>query len=111
MAIKPRVGGRCLKAVIFSLGIFAATMSGAAYGCESNFDCELGSRCVKAKGQSIGICFGGMDPGNKNDQKPGRLSSGTTEGIGDTCWSNLDCDLGARCVKSGGMEGVCLKEK
>lgn len=103
--------GLLLKVLMALVLVTGAMQPIASHACETNFDCELGSRCVRESGQMIGACLGGMNPGNSNDRRPGRISSGTTDNIGKTCSTNFDCDLGARCVKSGGMEGVCLKNR
>lgn len=93
---------------IFQLSIFIifGALSNVAYACSSNFDCDLGSKCIKPSGSMYGYCMGGMNPGNSYDDEPATDFGG---GGGWTCSSNFDCELGYQCAKSG-MQGVCIKK-
>lgn len=76
--------------------------------CESNFDCEIGSKCVKEKPLEPGYCVGGMNPGNQNDRNPPRQDPYEKK-KGSVCYYNADCDFGQKCLKeSGKMYGVCI---
>ena len=81
----------------------------SAEACQFNTDCEPGSRCVKAASALYGVCFGGLFPGNRNDDKPVYSPLDPNRTYGDTCQFNTDCGPGSRCVKRGGIYGVCLR--
>jgi len=79
--------------------------------CTGDMDCQVGSKCVKSRGQMYGVCVGGMSPGNKNDQVPvyNPLEINRPRTFGNTCSFNLDCGIGQKCVKElGKLDGVCL---
>lgn len=80
--------------------------------CWSNLDCELGSKCIKGQGQMYGICAGGSQPGNSNDQAPVYAPMDMNNTYGNTCSSSFDCGLGSMCLKEQGhMDGVCVKKQ
>ena len=86
--------------------VLGLTLSAPAQACMFDTDCAVGSRCVKNSGSIYGICMGGMQPGNDNDQVPVRdLFGGST---GQTCSFNTDCGPGHRCANSG-LYGVCVR--
>jgi hypothetical protein len=86
-----------------------------ANACEFNTDCAIGSTCVKQGYNLQGICMAGMNPGNKNDQKPFEPEPYTapkykTQSVGNTCSFNIDCSIGEKCAKGAGqITGVCVK--
>jgi hypothetical protein len=80
-----------------------------ASACMFDTDCVVGSRCVKAVGSLYGVCGGGMFPGNRNDQQPVYDPFDPNRTTGNTCTFDMECGMGARCVKAGGLYGVCLR--
>ena len=108
----------------FVLTVTSVIASGS-FACSFDTDCNVGSKCVK-NGGLYGVCQGGMSPGNAFDREPvynpldlntgsrrngsdgdarNRMDSDRT--YGDTCSFNTDCGVGSRCVKNGGLYGVC----
>jgi hypothetical protein len=80
--------------------------------CWSNLDCELGSKCLKVRGDMYGICAGGSQPGNSNDREPVTAPMDRNNTYGNTCSSDFDCGLGSTCFKERGhMDGVCVKKR
>ena len=95
---------RCLIAV------FVLLVAIPAFACESDFDCNIGSRCAKPRGSLAGVCVGGMNPGNQNDGKPAQFFGDMNGTYGNTCSWDLECGVGYHCHKSGGsLYGVCGK--
>jgi hypothetical protein len=84
--------------------IITALSVGSAEACDSVFDCELGSTCIK-RGFDGGVCVGGMSPGNDYDDEP--YEDAFDEDVGDTCMFDIDCGIGGQCVKDGGIYGAC----
>lgn len=77
--------------------------------CLTNLDCEMGSKCIKEQGGVYGICAGGSQPGNANDQVPVYAPMDMNDTYGNTCSSNLDCGLGSMCLKERLLtDGVCI---
>ena len=89
---------------------FLVAMAGSpVFACGSDFDCHLGSRCVKAAGSLYGYCMGGMYPGNSYDRRPAYNPLDLTGKQGNTCSSSFDCGIGGACVKgAGSLYGTCL---
>ena len=82
--------------------------SSQAFACNNNYDCKMGSKCVKQSTFQPGICMGGSNPGNVNDRKPYVPKNlGTNQNRGKTCSNNFQCGLGSNCLKSGSFNGVC----
>lgn len=81
----------------------------SALACSYDTDCQPGSRCLKSPGALYGICAGGIAPGNRNDQQPVYAPLDPNGTYGATCSFDIDCGPGARCLKSGGLEGVCIR--
>ena len=76
--------------------------------CSFDTDCDVGSKCVKQRGNIYGWCVGGLNPGNQNDRRPARDPLDLTGKKGNTCSFDLDCGVGGKCVKGGGIYGTCL---
>lgn len=92
--------------------VMAIIFPGLVLACWSNLDCELGSKCIKARGDIHGICAGGSQPGNSNDQEPVTAPMDMNNTYGNTCSSDFDCGLGSMCLKERGhMDGVCVKKR
>lgn len=93
-----------LRLVAFVLGILAAT---PCLACQSNVDCEPGSKCIKQSGKLYGYCAAGSFPGNQNDRSPDPRRDRSS---GNTCTFTTDCDPGYVCAKeSGRLEGACVR--
>lgn len=95
-----------IKAVAMVVFLFGSAHSMA---CQFNTDCQPGSQCLKPSGQIYGVCAGGISPGNSNDRVPVRAPLDINNTYGDTCSFNTDCGPGSVCLKSGGINGVCVK--
>lgn len=85
-----------------------------AFGCNSDFECGYGNRCVKASGTYgySGSCVTPTDQyGNKDysaDRGWGRSGFGAT--AVPSCSYNTDCGFGFKCMKeSGQLYGICVK--
>ena len=100
---------KCDFKAMFAILIFLCSCS--SYACQFNTDCDVGSKCVKARSGSInGVCMGGMNPGNKHDRRPVYDPMDINGTTGNTCQFNVDCGPGSKCVKSrGSINGVCLR--
>lgn len=82
------------------------------HGCEFDTDCEPGSKCVKPGGSIYGACFGGISPGNKNDEQPVYDPLDVNGTYGDTCEFDVDCGPGSVCVKGrGSITGTCVRRR
>jgi hypothetical protein len=93
---------------VFAVLVLAMTAT-VSMACQDDFDCQLGSKCVKPRGGGLyGICAGGMSPGNSNDRVPVYDPLDLSRSVGNTCSFDLDCGIGARCAKSG-LSGVCVR--
>lgn len=83
-----------------------------SYACEFDIDCDPGSKCAKPRGELLGICLGGLNPGNDNDRKPVIAPLDINGTYGNTCSFDIDCGPGSRCIKSNSsINGVCMKRK
>lgn len=122
-----RGGNYGMRITALLLG-FAILVGIEASACSFDLDCDIGSKCVKRSGSLSGVCVGGMNPGNANDDAPvydpldmnqGPRGNGSTgdarrsqdaDGTyGDTCSFDLDCGIGRKCVKeSGRLYGACM---
>jgi len=80
------------------------------FACRSLFDCSIGSRCEKPPGSQLGVCKGGMNPGNIHDKKPVKKIGDMTGKYGDKCSYDLDCGIGGKCAKEGpgSLYGTCI---
>jgi hypothetical protein len=101
--------GRVMKKYLLLL-LFV--LSSSSYACSFDTDCEVGSKCLKQRGQIEGVCIGGLFPGNKNDRAPVKDWLDLNGTAGNTCSFDIDCGPGSACIKSrGAIEGVCLRKK
>jgi len=75
-----------------------------AVACESNADCDAGSRCTRQPGQMSGVCISAL--GNRTDTtSPYDKLKGPSA---KTCTSDTQCAFGSSCSrKTGQMYGVC----
>lgn len=83
----------------------------SAFACSFDTDCNPGSTCAKASASIYGVCLGGISPGNSNDRQPVTSPLDVNGTYGNTCSFNTDCGPGSVCVKRGGIEGVCMRER
>ena len=90
----------------FCIFLFSAEQSPA---CSFNTDCEIGSTCLKSSGNIYGVCVGGLNPGNANDQEPVTAPLDVNHSYGNTCSFDTDCGPGSRCMKGDGITGTCMK--
>ena len=94
------------------IGLFLVFSVGLSLACSFDTDCEVGSKCLKQRGQLDGFCVGGMSPGNRNDRSPSRDIMDLNGTAGNTCSFDIDCGPGSACVKSRGhIDGVCLRRR
>lgn len=92
------------------------TIPTAAVPCDFNTDCNVGSKCVKERIGTPGICVGGLEPGRPKDQPPPRDFMRDLRDLnrtkGEQCSFNVDCGIGAMCLKeSGKLYGVCTPKR
>ena len=92
-----------LLSIIFSFCTIASA-------CSFDTDCQVGSKCLKESGSIYGVCVGGMNPGNNNDQQPVTAPMDLNHTYGNTCSFDTDCGPGSKCMKTNGnINGVCMK--
>ena len=93
-------------------GVFFALAIMPTLACEFDLDCEIGSRCAKRSGALVGVCVGGMFPGNRNDRVPVYDPLDLDQTVGNTCSFDIDCGISNKCVKSSySIDGVCLRRR
>jgi len=96
--------------VLLAISLFAAP--GFANACQFDTDCEVGSKCLKQSGQLNGMCVGGLNPGNQNDQNPYSNVLDINKTEGNTCSFDTDCGPGSKCMKgSGKIYGTCMRHR
>lgn len=75
--------------------------------CYSDFDCDTGEKCVKAKHNLMGCCG---TPVNKYGQWRYVPYRYTPETKVPGCSFDVDCPIGFKCVKPPWqLKGVCIK--
>ena len=95
-----------MRLALLAFLIFSAT---PAVACSFDTDCAVGSTCLKASDALYGICAGGMNPGNSNDDQPVYAPLDLNRSYGNTCSFDIDCGINATCLKSSGqLNGVCV---
>ena len=72
--------------------------SAPAFACMYDTDCKTGNICIS------GACTPAHSTNDDNDA-PAPANRATK---GKTCNDDGDCNLGSRCIKGSGPEGVCL---
>jgi hypothetical protein len=86
----------------------AYTPPRAAASCSSDFECGMGSACVKDSGAFQGICAKTVNQYGTptfEGPRPGSVGPGTGQ-----CSFDTECPVGFACVRTtGGMYGNCLK--
>jgi hypothetical protein len=99
-----------MKLLKITIALFFCLGSYQAFACQFDTDCEVGSECVKSSGAIYGICAGGMNPGNSNDQVPVSDPLDIDGTYGNTCSFDTDCGVSNKCYKEEGhITGVCVK--
>ena len=94
------------------LGLILMLFAPSSWACQFNTDCEVGSKCEKARGALYGVCKGGVKPGNRYDKKPVYAPLDVNKTYGDTCSFDTDCGPGSKCEKERyKLEGVCIKRR
>ena len=89
--------------------VLVTVISGASFACQFDTDCYPGSKCIKSSGNIYGVCAGGLNPGNSNDQQPVNSPTDPNGTTGNTCSFDTDCGPGSICYKSNGsIYGTCL---
>src|SRR5206468_12135134 len=95
------------RSMRLALAVLLVALGGPAGACQFDTDCSPGSRCIRSPGSLYGACFGGLAPGNRNDRAPAYDPRDLNRTAGDTCRFGVDCGPGGRCLKAGGIYGVC----
>lgn len=91
-----------MKKIILLLALFGTSAS----ACSFDTDCSPGSRCLMDEYSIYGVCAGGTNPGNSNDQHPVTDYYGSN--VGKTCMFDTDCSIGQSChVAEWSTNGVC----
>lgn len=98
---------KVLKSLVVAALVFPSTL----LACAFDTDCSPGSKCAKASGSIYGVCLGGISPGNRNDDQPVKAPHDINRTYGNTCSFDTDCGPGSVCVKKGGIEGVCMRDR
>ena len=95
--------------------ILSLALSTPGLACSFNTDCEVGSKCMKQRGQLEGVCVGGLFPGKSEDERSKEQNQNPYNwkrdrgSEGNRCSFTTDCDVGQMCLKeSGRLYGVCL---
>ena len=90
--------------MIRSLFVLLLFASFQAVACESNADCDAGSRCTRQPGQMSGVCVSAL-----NNRPDGQAPFDKLKGpAAKTCQSDVQCGFGSSCNKSSGQVfGIC----
>lgn len=99
---------RLLIALVVVMTLANSDVANAA--CYSDFDCGIGGRCVKARGDIniSGVCVTPSDNFG-NPQIDTRPPSSQPRNISG-CSFDTDCPIGFSCMKrSGQIYGICVK--
>jgi hypothetical protein len=99
-----------MRCRISTLTLVLALASSPAMACSYSTDCSPGSKCVKSGGNVLGICSGGLLPGNRNDRQPYKDPFDPNRTVGNTCSFNIDCGSGNHCAMGSGIYGVCVRK-
>ena len=97
------------KAKIAIIAALLAMLTQPALACALDTDCSPGSKCMKPPGRVIGMCAGGLFPGNRYDQKPYSDPFDPNGTAGKTCSYGIDCGPGSHCAMGSGTFGVCQR--
>ena len=97
--------GRKLPKFLMAIFLFSNTAS----ACQFDTDCQPSNKCIKSSTSIYGVCTGGINPGNSNDQQPVYSPTDPNNTTGNTCQFDIDCGPGSTCLKgSGSIEGACV---
>ena len=95
-----------MRNALLVLSLIVWLCSHSALGCQFNTDCNPGSVCLK-RGGLYGVCAGGLNPGNSNDNVPTYNPIRPMNRDGATCQFSYQCGPGGVCLKGSGIYGVC----
>lgn len=101
-----------MRLVLAFLVASLCSTSASLYACQFDTDCQVGSKCLKQSGQLDGMCVGGLNPGNRNDDNPYSNGLDINKTEGNTCSFDTDCGPGSKCMKGAGqLEGTCMRRR
>ncbi len=91
--------------VIMAFGVIPALPAAQEKECFANYECDVGSRCIKQPNQRSGFC---MKVGDS--PKPGSPASPNSDPLlkPQRCTIDLDCAIGFVCDKT---YQLCIKRK
>lgn len=96
-----KMKGAHMKILAYSVFVISLIMSLPCFcyaGCNSDFECGIGYRCVKAPLQSSGTCMKSVDEyGTPTYDLPSTDSVGPNMKIEGDCDFDTDCPIGFRC--------------
>jgi hypothetical protein len=99
-----------LAGIRFTLVVPALFLSGMqALACSFDTDCSPGSKCLRPSGEVVGLCEGGLLPGNRHDKIPYHDPFDPNRTAGNTCSFNIECGPGSHCQMGLGTYGVCVR--
>lgn len=103
-----------MKKIILTISAFVFfAMISCSYSCQFDSDCAYGSTCLMKQGRTYGVCVGGHNPGNENDQnaipQSDNYNNNNDPDYGVTCQFNSDCgDNGVCVIQQGETQGACM---